>query len=246
MLSRAEPTIAARFIADEGALIQIETLPSATNPELHCAATHEDDEWFPHELGRYRIRVWVRRGSVATVLRSALKGNGVEAAAGLPVEVLDGGFVQLGLYETTRECTVPLAASAVGITYSAARWHSTEPNEAPEVHRLRVGVSGRIGDGGTVALLPGESWPASAVKREGGNAIVAIEDRCLRLSARVPCEAFMEVDAGPRSSSGSVASGFAATGGRRCFDITLQGVEGALPLCFDPRDVTSKSFRRGE
>lgn len=85
-------TIAVRFIADAGEFIEVETLGTEGDRQLHCGATFVDAPAFNGQLRSYKLRVRVRRSDVATVLRRPLRTPTAEVAAGVPVEFIDGGL----------------------------------------------------------------------------------------------------------------------------------------------------------
>jgi len=198
-----DKTITARFVADDGDFIEIETLGREPDATLHCGATYSDNGAFDHQLFRYQLRVRVRRSDVATVLRAPIHTGWADVAAGLPVEMSDGGMV-FGLYGTTRDFVLPMPESAAGLTYTPSRWKALPDATHAQELRLLSGLVAPVGDGGTIWLLPGETWPRSAGRVQGEETVLSVSAPCARLKTRVPSEALMTLKAEGKGGYGTI------------------------------------------
>lgn len=266
--------VPARFVSvdvDAG-LVEIETLGHEVFAPEQCAGIVHDTGAFPHQISSYRIRVWVKRSSLLSVTKKAFTGSDFELAAGLPVQVLDGGELSFGLYETTREFVLPPGSVVTGETYRASKWTKRDRIASKTESRLLLGAVGIVGDGGLIPLAAGEYWSSKSVTTSGSSAVVQVEARCARMRAAIPSSSLITIDAGEHEDSASIGlcavvcntevrpgapvfwpdgrlagttSGDGACGSRaswivgdmKCFDVTLQNVDGSLPLCFRTRDL---------
>ncbi len=290
----ATRTVVARFIADAGDLLEIETLGTEPDPLLHCGVTGEDNWDFAQALASYRLRVFVDRAAVVPVLERTLRrsfsdGTSVVIGAGLPVDASEEGLLHFGRFQTTQRLTVPAKSSEVGTTYTPAR---IRPGAAA-LRELMPGwrqektpskswfiASGdslaTVGHDGSALLTTGLSWPAARVTRIDGGVLVPLDDgACVKLVAKasradvfeapepVPpryprvsislCVGWSDTCVRPGSTvfwpDGRVAGTTAGDGltrafdaglpGHQCFHVTLQGVNGSLPLCLRDSDIRS-------